>query len=145
VFGGSWGATLALIYAQAHPGRVSYLILRGVFLMTQAEFDWFYGGGAGQFFPDQWERFTAPIPEDERGDLIAAYHRRLFSGDLPLETRYARAWAHWENALASIEHDGPMPERARPTTPGPSRGSRTTISPMRASSNAMVRSSIMSR
>jgi proline iminopeptidase len=106
VFGGSWGATLGLIYAQRHPGRVAYLILRGVFLMTRAELDWFYGGGAGQFFPDQWERFVAPIPADERADLIAAYHRRLFSGDLPLETRLARVWAHWENALASIEHEG---------------------------------------
>ncbi len=106
VFGGSWGATLALIYAQRHPERVAYLILRGVFLMTRAELDWFYGGGAGQFFPDQWERFVAPIPADERADLIEAYHRRLFSGDLPLETRLARTWAHWENALASIEHEG---------------------------------------
>ena len=110
VFGGSWGATLALIYAQRHPEAVAYLALRGVFLMTRAELDWFYGGGAGQFFPDQWERFTSPIPPDERGDLIAAYHRRLFSGDLPQETRHARAWAGWENALASIEHDGPAGE-----------------------------------
>jgi proline iminopeptidase len=110
VFGGSWGATLALLYAQRHPEAVGYMALRGVFLMTKAELAWFYGGGAGQFFPDQWERFTAPVPPDERGDLIAAYHRRLFSGDLPLETRYARAWAGWENALASIEHEGPAGE-----------------------------------
>jgi len=108
VFGGSWGATLALIYAQEHPDRVRALILRGVFLMTQGELDWFYGGGAGQFWPDLWERFVALIPEDERGDLIAAYHRRLFSGDLAVETRHARAWAAWENALASIDNDGPM-------------------------------------
>lgn len=107
VFGGSWGATLALIYAQAHPDRAAYLTLRGVFLMTRAELDWFYGGGAGRFFPDLWREFTRIIPEDERGDLIAAYHRRLFSGDLMLETRYARAWAGWENALASIDHVGP--------------------------------------
>ncbi len=106
VFGGSWGATLALIYAQRHPERVVYLVLRGVFLMTAAELSWFYGGGAGQFFPDQWSRFTAPIPPDERGNLIAAYNRRLFSGDLPQETRFARIWAGWENALASIEHEG---------------------------------------
>jgi proline iminopeptidase len=110
VFGGSWGAALALLYAQAHPERAAYLVLRGVFLMTAAELTWFYGGGAGQFFPDQWERFTAPIPEAERGELIRAYNRRLFSGDLPQETRFARAWAAWENALASIEHEGPVGE-----------------------------------
>jgi len=107
IFGGSWGATLALLYAQAHPGRVAHIILRGVFLMTREELDWFYGGGAGKFWPDLWERFLAPIPEDERDDLIAAYNKRLFSGDLMLETRCARAWAGWENALASIDNEGP--------------------------------------
>jgi proline iminopeptidase len=106
VFGGSWGATLALIYAETHPDRAAALILRGVFLMTRAELDWFYGGGAGQFWPDVWKRFTEIVPEDERGDLIAAYNRRLFSGDLVQETRFARAWASWENALASIENTG---------------------------------------
>ncbi|TCO73470.1 prolyl aminopeptidase [Rhodovulum euryhalinum] len=110
LFGGSWGATLALIYAQTHPERVAYMALRGVFLMTQAELAWFYGGGAGQFWPDLWSRFAEIIPEDERADMIGAYHRRLFSGDMMLETRYARAWAAWENALASIDHDGPMGE-----------------------------------
>lgn len=107
VFGGSWGATLALIYAQTHPDRVAHLILRGVFLMTKRELDWFYGGGAGQFFPERWKAFTDLVPADEQSDLITAYHRRLFSGDLPLETRFARAWAGWENALASLHHDGP--------------------------------------
>ncbi|MBK5927519.1 prolyl aminopeptidase [Rhodobaculum claviforme] len=106
VFGGSWGATLALIYAQAHPDRAAALVLRGVFLMTQAELAWFYGGGAGRFFPDLWARFTDPIPADEHGDLIAAYHRRLFSGDPAMETRHARAWAAWENALAAIDQRG---------------------------------------
>ena len=110
VFGGSWGATLALIYAQTHPDRVAHLTLRGVFLMTQAELAWFYGGGAGRFFPDLWREFTRIIPEDERGDLIEAYHRRLFSGDVMIETRFARAWAGWENALASIDHVGPAGE-----------------------------------
>ncbi len=107
VFGGSWGATLSLIYAIAHPDRVASLILRGVFLMTQAELDWFYRGGAGAFWPDLWARFSGAIPEAERGDLIAAYHRRLFSGDIEEETRFARLWASWENALATIEHAGP--------------------------------------
>jgi proline iminopeptidase len=107
VFGGSWGATLGLLYAQAHPDRVRHLILRGIFLMTRAELDWFYAGGAGQFWPDVWARFTGPIPDDERADLILAYNRRLFSGDLPAETRFARIWAAWENTLASISNDGP--------------------------------------
>lgn len=106
VFGGSWGATLALLYAQAHPDRVTDLILRGVFLMMQRELDWFYGGGAGAFWPDQWRAFCGLVPEDERGDLISAYHQRLFSGDQAEEARFARAWVGWENALASIENDG---------------------------------------
>ena len=110
VFGGSWGATLALLYAETHPERVCHLILRGIFLMTQSELDWFYGGGAGRFWPDVWARFTAPIPEEEHGDLIAAYSRRLFSGNVVEETRHARAWAGWENTLASINNVGPSAE-----------------------------------
>jgi proline iminopeptidase len=106
VFGGSWGATLALIYAQTHPENVAALALRGVFLMTQGELDWFYGGGAGRFWPDLWQRFVQLVPEDERGNLIEAYHKRLFSGDMMTETKYARAWAQWENALAAIDSDG---------------------------------------
>lgn len=111
-FGGSWGATLALIYAQTYPDRVRNIVLRGVFMMTQAELDWFYGGGAGKFWPDLWVRFVNLIPEDERDDLIAAYHRRLFCGDMQTEIKYGKAWAAWENALASIHssgggHEGP--------------------------------------
>ncbi len=106
VFGGSWGATLALIYAETHPDCVSHLVLRGVFLMTQRELDWFYGGGAGQFWPDTWANFVNLVPEDERDDFISAYHRRLFSGDIPLETRFAKAWSSWENALASVYSNG---------------------------------------
>lgn len=108
VFGGSWGATLALIYAITHPERVSNLVLRSTFLMTRAELDWFYGGGAGMFWPDVWRQFVSIIPEDERGDLIAAYAKRLFTGDLQTETRFARSWAGWENTLASIRNDGPV-------------------------------------
>ncbi len=107
IFGGSWGAALGLIYGITHPERCLHLILRGVFLMTQRELDWFYGGGAAQFWPDVWKRFTDIVPKDEQGDLIAAYNRRLFSGDPVQETRFARAWASWENTLASIANDGP--------------------------------------
>ncbi len=106
VFGGSWGATLALIYAQRHPDRVSRLVLRGVFLMTKAELDWFYGGGAGKFWPDQWAKFTALLSENELSDTIRAYNRRLFSGDRATEILFGRAWSSWENALASIHSNG---------------------------------------
>jgi len=106
LFGGSWGATLALVYAQTHPERVTHLILRGVFLMTQAELSWFYGGGAGKFWPETWAKFTDLIPEDEQSDLITAYNRRLFSGDREEEIRYGRAWSAWENALASVYSNG---------------------------------------
>ncbi len=108
LFGGSWGATLALIYAISHPDRVRHLVLRGVFLATRAELDWFYGGGAGAFYPELWARFVGLIPPGERGDLIAAYHRRLFGGDLLQETQAARIWAGWENALASVSSEGFM-------------------------------------
>ena len=110
LFGGSWGATLALIYAISHPDCVSQLVLRGVFLMTKAELDWFYGGGAGAFFPELWARFVNPIPQGERKNLIAAYNRRLFSGNLMEETRFGRTWANWENGLASVHHEGPIGE-----------------------------------
>lgn len=103
LFGGSWGATLALAYAEAHPDRVTGLVLRGVFLGRQSELDWFYGGGAGRFFPELWERFCDPIPESERDDLIAAYHRRLFSDDHGRQQRYALPWLMWENALAGLQ------------------------------------------
>ena len=106
IFGGSWGATLSLIYAITHPEAVIHLVLRGVFMMTQAELTWFYGGGAGQFWPEPWARFCDMVPEEERGDLIAAYHKRLFSGDLQTETRFAQAWSAWENALASVYSNG---------------------------------------
>ena len=103
LFGGSWGATLALAYAQAHPDRVTGLVLRGVFLGRRTELDWFYGGGAGRFFPDLWRRFQDPIPEAERGNMIAAYHRRLFSDDQGRQGRYALPWLMWENALAGLQ------------------------------------------
>ncbi len=106
VFGGSWGATLALIYAQAHPDNVSRLVVRSVFLMTQAELDWFYGGGVARFWPEQWAKFISLLPVDEQSDVIRAYNKRLFSGDHATEVLYARAWSKWENALASIHNSG---------------------------------------
>ncbi|NCQ23376.1 MAG: prolyl aminopeptidase [Rhodobacteraceae bacterium CG17_big_fil_post_rev_8_21_14_2_50_63_15] len=106
VFGGSWGATLALIHAQTHPERVLHLVLRGVFTMTEAELTWFYGGGAGAFWPETWSRFCAPIPQQERGDMIAAYHKRLFSGQLDEEISFAKSWSAWENALATVHSTG---------------------------------------
>ena len=103
VFGGSWGACLALLYAQAHPERVTRLVLRGVFTMTRAELDWFYGGGAGAFWPEQWQAFSQMVPAEERHDPIADYHRRLFGADAAERVRFARAWAGWESALAVLD------------------------------------------
>jgi proline iminopeptidase len=103
VFGGSWGACLALIYAQTHPERVRALVLRGIFTMTRAELDWFYGGGAGAFWPEQWKAFAHMVPASERHDLIGAYHQRLFGPDPAEQARFARAWAGWESSLAVLE------------------------------------------
>ena len=110
IFGGSWGATLALLYAETYPERVEALVLRGIFLATRPELDWFYGGGAARFFPELWAQFRLPIPPEDQDDLIAAYRKRLFSGDRISEARYARAWAMWENALATIDYDGMVGE-----------------------------------
>lgn len=103
LFGGSWGATLALLYAQSWPERVDAMVLRGVFLGTKVELDWFYGGGAARFFPDEWAAFCALVPESERGDMIGAYHKRLFSGNWAEELRFAQAWTRWETALSTVE------------------------------------------
>ena len=102
VFGGSWGSTLALAYTQSHPERVSELILRGVYTLTRAELDWYYQFGVSQMFPDKWERFLAPIPEDERGDLIAAYRKRLTSTDKAEQLQAAVAWSVWEGETITL-------------------------------------------
>ncbi len=115
VFGGSWGATLSLIYAQTHPKRVLNLVLRGVFLMTRVEIDWFYGGGAANFWPEAWQKFARLIPADEQGDMIVAYHQRLFGEDADAQITYARAWAGWENSLAVLE---PLENRGSANMPG---------------------------
>lgn len=103
VFGGSWGATLALIYAQTHPRRVKQLVLRGVFTMTQAELNWFYGGGAAAFFPEEWDAFAGLLPAEEQTDVIEGFAKRLFGPDEDEQVRFARAWTEWESALASLE------------------------------------------
>jgi len=104
VFGGSWGSTLALAYAQAHPQRVSELVLRGIFLLRRWELEWFYQspGGAAALFPDLWEQYVEPIPPDERRDMIGAYYRRLTGTDLEERRRAARAWSLWEGATSYL-------------------------------------------
>ena len=103
VFGGSWGSTLALAYAEAHPERVSGLILRGIFLYRQSDIDWLYQDGANALFPDAWEGFLAPIPPGERHDMVAAYHRRLFGDDGKARREAARAWSCWEGDTVTIK------------------------------------------
>ena len=105
VFGGSWGSTLALAFAETHPERTSGLILRGIFTMRQSELDWFYQRGASMIFPDRWEEFLAPIPPDERADLVAAYHRRLTGDDKVAQLEAARAWSRWEGATITLLPD----------------------------------------
>ncbi|QMU19140.1 prolyl aminopeptidase [Gordonia rubripertincta] len=103
VFGGSWGSTLGLAYAQTHPDRVTELVLRGIFLLRRSEIDWYYNGGASHIFPDVWESYLEPIPENERdGDLVAAYHRLLTSDDASVARAAARAWTGWEQATSYL-------------------------------------------
>jgi proline iminopeptidase len=98
VFGGSWGSTLALAYSQAHPKRVSALVLRGIFMLSPFELRWFYQEGASALFPDHWENYIAAIPPKERGDLIQAFYKRLTSEDRATRVKAARAWSIWEAA-----------------------------------------------
>ncbi|KJR07318.1 prolyl aminopeptidase [Gordonia sihwensis] len=103
VFGGSWGSTLGLAYAQAHPERVTELVLRGIFLLRRSEIDWYYNGGAANIFPDLWETYLDPIPEDQRGgDLVEAYHRILTGADRERAQRAATAWSTWENKTSYL-------------------------------------------
>ena len=105
VFGGSWGSTLALAYAQSHPERVTELVLRGIFMLRRWELEWFYQKGADAIFPDTWESFLAAIPVAERGDLMSAYHRRLTSDDATQRLTAARAWSVWEGATSFLLQD----------------------------------------
>ena len=102
VFGGSWGSTLALAYAETHPDRVTQLVLRGIFTLRKSELDWFYEGGAEAIFPDLWEGFLAPVPIDERGNLIDAYHRLLNDPDPAIHGPAAIAWSTWEASTITL-------------------------------------------
>lgn len=105
VFGGSWGATLALAYAQTHPERVSELILRGVFLAREREKNWLYRYGASEIMAEQWDSFSGHIPEAERGDLVRAYHDRLTSEDEAVRLAAAKEWSLWEGSVATLLPD----------------------------------------
>jgi proline iminopeptidase len=107
VFGGSWGSTLSLAYAETHPERVTALVLRGIFLCRPKEIDWFYqsGQGASAIFPDVWEEYLKVIPESERGDMLHAYHRRLMSEDENVRLHAAKAWSVWEGSTSKLFPD----------------------------------------
>ncbi|MBV2142441.1 prolyl aminopeptidase [Falsochrobactrum sp. TDYN1] len=105
VFGGSWGSTLGLAYAQTHPEHVAELVLRGIFMIRRFEVDWMYSNGASIVFPDYFEAYQDHIPEAERGDMIAAYYKRLTDPDPQVQLEAARRWARWEGSVLSIEPD----------------------------------------
>lgn len=120
VFGGSWGSTLALAYAETHPDRAVGLIMRGIFLCRKMEIDWFYQNGASFIYPDAWEQYLAPIPAEERGDLMKAYYKRLTGEDRQTRIEAARAWSTWEATTSHLFIDEEAvkgfedPERALP-------------------------------
>ncbi len=105
VFGGSWGSTLALAYAQTHPARARALVLRGIFLCRPKEIRWFYQEGASAVYPDAWEHYVKVIPEAERADLLGAFHRRLTSEDEAVRLEAARAWSIWEGSTSKLYPD----------------------------------------
>ena len=111
VFGGSWGSTLSLAYGVTHPDRTLGLVLRGIFLVSKAEIQWFYQSGASRLFPDAYDRYIKPIPEDERDALLMAFHRRLTGEDRQVRVEAARAWSRWEGETLSIK--GPTTTPAR--------------------------------
>ncbi|HEU4704467.1 MAG TPA: prolyl aminopeptidase [Sphingomicrobium sp.] len=110
VFGGSWGSTLSLAYAETYPERVTELVLRGIFLFGQSELDWLYRYGASELFPEGWNDFVSPIPEEERGDLIEAYRKRLTSDDHSVRLAAAKAWSRWEGLTVTLLPDPKMLE-----------------------------------
>lgn len=108
LFGGSWGSTLALAYGERHPERCLGFVLRGIYTMRDWEAAWLHGGGVAPLRPAEWERFLAPIPEEERGDLVAAYHRRLFGDDPQEQARAAYAWSEWETSMVTLLPDAEL-------------------------------------
>lgn len=102
VFGGSWGSTLALAYCEAHPERVTEIVLRGIFMLRKKEIDWFYQHGASEIYPDRWRNYLAPIPKSERGDLLRAYYERLTSDDSAVRLEAAKAWSIWEGTTSTL-------------------------------------------
>lgn len=102
LFGGSWGSTLSLAYAESHPDRVSEIVLRGIFLIRKWEIDWFYQQGTSRMFPDAWAEYLKPIPVEERGDLLHAYYRRLTSENPEIRQEAARAWSVWEGRTSTL-------------------------------------------
>jgi len=103
LFGGSWGSTLALVYAQAHPEKVLAMVLRGIFLCRPQEINWFYQKGASRLFPDAWQDYCRPIPENERGNMVAAYYKRLTSDNDLVRTKAAKAWSIWEGRTSTLK------------------------------------------
>ncbi len=102
VFGGSWGSSLGLAYAETHPDRVTDLVLRGIFLVRKQEIDWFYQRGAGAMFPEAWEKYVEPIPADERADLLSAFYRRLTGENAEQRLAAAKAWSIWEGSTSCL-------------------------------------------
>lgn len=111
VFGGSWGSTLALAYAQTHPKRVKALVVRGIFLLRRAELEFFYQNGTSWLYPDAWEHYLEPIPPRERGDMMAAYYKRLTSPSEATRLRAAKAWSIWEGATSKLRSDPKLLKR----------------------------------
>lgn len=111
LFGGSWGSTLSLAYAQRHPDRVHALILRGIFLCRPQDFHWFYQDGASRLFPDYWQDYLAPIPQEERGDLMQAFYKRLTGSDQIAQMHAAKAWSCWEGRTLTLRPSAEVVER----------------------------------
>jgi proline iminopeptidase len=111
LFGGSWGSTLALAYAQQVPERVTEMVLRGVFLLRRREIEWYYQEGASRIFPEAWQKYLEPIPEDERDDMVGAYYRRLTSSDRTERIQAARAWSMWEGSTSRLVPDPELIKR----------------------------------
>ncbi|NOZ74537.1 MAG: prolyl aminopeptidase [FCB group bacterium] len=111
VFGGSWGSTLALAYAETHPEPVKALVLRGIFMLRKSELDWFYQDGANHIFPDAWENYIAPIPESERNNILEAYYRRLTAQDKKIRQEAATAWSVWEGSTSKLLPDANLKEK----------------------------------